>query len=271
MEEEKVAKDEVAAKEEEPEFDLDENGVWRGVCLDDGTGRDICFVDTRGIRSRREPPGYTPERFENGDRRYYFRQKCIRCRKVNQPAIFVAHNAGATGFSLNYCEDCHISSTGGITRVNVNGDSIWASNADTPKSAWFNLKKSALDPKRDEIILERCVDARYSVRHDMKKSRNRMRYHEFKSQASLYDGIDLMNGQYISWGFEDTFDEYFGEVNERGEPTLTPALFVRAIAAAKKAVEDAAAARAAHAAAIARGGQQRGGGRRNRPRGVGGN
>lgn len=224
MEEEKAAKEETEAKEEvieegeEPEFDLDENGVWRGVCLDDGTGRDVYFVDTRGIRSRREPPGYVPEYFENGDRRYYYRQKCIRCRKAKQPAIFMSHDAGGTAFSLNYCEECHIKSTAGISRVRANGDAIWAANVDTPKSAWLNLKNTTLDPKRDDIILERSVDARYSVRRDMKKSRNRMRYYEFKTQASLYEGIDLLNGKYVSWGFETSFDEYFGDVNEDGEP-----------------------------------------------------
>lgn len=205
-------------EEEEEEFDLDENGVWRGVCLDDGTGRDVYYVDTRGIRSRREPPGYVPEHFENGDRRYYYRQKCIRCRKAKQPAIFMSHSASGVGFSLNYCADCHIASTAGISRLNVNGDAIWASNVDTPKSAWVDLKKSTLDPKRDEVILERSVVARYAVRHDMKKSRNRIRYNEFKSQASLYEGIDLFNGKYVSWGFESFFDEYFGDVNENGEP-----------------------------------------------------
>ncbi len=223
----KEVKDDFAAesKEEEgaelvheEEFDLDENGVWRGVCLDDGTGRDVYYVDSRGIRSRRQPPGYQPEYFENDDRRYYYRQKCIRCRKAKQPAIFMSHNAGGCGYSLNYCEDCHIASTIGITRLNVNGDAIWVSNVDTPKSAWVDLKKSTLDPKRDEDILERSVVARYAVRHDMKKSRNRMRYYEFKSQASLYEGIDLFNGKYVSWGFENFFDEYFGDVNESGEP-----------------------------------------------------
>ena len=60
--------------------------------------------------------------------------------------------------------------------LNINDDSYGHRIFDAPKNAWLNLKKSALDPKRDDIILERCVDARYSVRHDVKKSRNRMRY-----------------------------------------------------------------------------------------------
>ena len=80
MEEEKVAKDEVAAKEE-GEFDLTK-WVWRGVYLDDGTGRDIYFVDTRefgAVESRLDM-----EHFENGDRRYYFRQKCfIVAKSIN--------------------------------------------------------------------------------------------------------------------------------------------------------------------------------------------
>jgi hypothetical protein len=63
---------------------------WKGVCLDDGTGRNVYFVDTAGVvrlevntalvfdsvfvqRTRKEPENYVPEIFENGDRRYYYR------------------------------------------------------------------------------------------------------------------------------------------------------------------------------------------------------
>jgi hypothetical protein len=216
------AKDEKPAEREEEEveeeFDLDENGNWRGVCLDDGTGRDVYYIDTRGIRSRREPPGYHPEYFENGDRRYYYRQKCIRCRKAKQPAIYMTDGAGGVGYSLNYCSDCHIAATAGIKRLNGNGEGIYQANIDTPKSAWIDLKKSTLNPDRYGEILERSVDARHTTRKDQKLFRNRIRYSSFKSEASQYDGIDLIDGKYVSWGFEDFFDEYFGDVNEEGKP-----------------------------------------------------
>ena len=115
---------------------------------------------------------------------------------------------------IELLEDCHIASTIGITRLNVNGDAIWASNVDTPKSAWVDLKKSTLDPKRDEDILERSVVARYAVRHDMKKSRNRMRYYEFKSQASLYEGIDCSMAN-MSLGDSKTSSTNISEMSMR--------------------------------------------------------
>ena len=204
---------------EEYEEDLDPDYVWKGVCLDDGTGRDVYYVDENGGgRSRRKPRGYKEELFENGDRIYYYRQKCIRCRKVKQPGIFLTHTSSSIGYSINYCEDCHVSSTPGITRVRGNGDGIWKANIDTPKNAWLDLKSRALDPDRDAKLLERSVEARYASRYDMKLSRNRQRYGIMKSEATLYEGIDIYEGKHLSWGFESTFDEYFGDVNEAGEP-----------------------------------------------------
>ena len=120
--------------EEELNDEMDDpNYVWKGVCLDDGTGRDVYYVDEAGGRSRRKPKGYQQEYFENGDKRYYYRQKCIRCRKARQPAVFMTHTSSSVGYSLNYCEDCHVATTEGITRVRGNGDAIWQSNVDTPK------------------------------------------------------------------------------------------------------------------------------------------
>ena len=214
--------EDLQSEHEEEELQHDETDdpdyVWKGVCLDDGTGRDVYYVDEAGGRSRRMPKGYQQEYYENGDKRYYFRQKCIRCRKAKQPAVFMTHTSSSVGYSLNYCEDCHIATTEGITRARGNGDAIWQSNVDTPKSAWLDLKNRALDPKRDEKLLERCVEARYAARWDMKMSRNRQRYPLIKSEATLYEGIDIYEGQHVSWGFEDVFDEYFGDINEKGDP-----------------------------------------------------
>ncbi len=196
----------------------DPNYVWKGVCLDDGTGRDVYYVDEAGGRSRRQPKGYEQEYFENGDKRYYFRQKCIRCRKNKQPAVFLAHSSSSVGYSLNYCDDCHVATTEGITRTRGNGNSIWQANVDTPKNAWINLKDRLLDPYREEKLLKRSAEARYASRWDMKMSRNRQRYPLIKSEATLYEGIDIYEGKHVSWGFEEVFDEYFGDVNDKGEP-----------------------------------------------------
>ena len=82
-EEEKKQVDE--EEEEEEEGINDPNFIWDGVCLDDGTGRDVYFVKIDGsVRQRRVPHGYRPEYLDNGERRYYYRKVCIRCRKGYQ-------------------------------------------------------------------------------------------------------------------------------------------------------------------------------------------
>ena len=96
-------------------------GPWLGVCLDDGTGRDVYYVSSDGSRSRRTPAGYEPELLANGERRYYYRNTCIRCRKTKQAAVFLSMGPGEVGFCYNLCIDCHLRQVPGTTRLRDNG------------------------------------------------------------------------------------------------------------------------------------------------------
>jgi hypothetical protein len=219
MDEESKA-DVVQAAEAEPEEEgiHDPNFIWQGVCLDDGTGRDVYYVKVDGsMRQRKVPHGYRPEYFGNGERRYYYRKACIRCRKWHQPHIFMTRNGGSEGFSINYCEDCHITTTPGTTRLRGNGSVIWNANVDTPKNAWLDLKALCTAPNRDQLIHERAVIARHATRVDMKIDRNRQRTLIIKTLANNYE-CDIREGKHVSWGFENVFDEYFGIVNAIDQP-----------------------------------------------------
>jgi hypothetical protein len=206
-------------EEEEEEDPNLIDGVWHGRCLDDGTGRDVYYLGENGNRSRRQPVGYIPEYLDNGDRRYYFRKQCIRCRKKDVPAHLLSYERGAYATSFNYCADClKATTTPSISRVLGNGDKIVECNIDTPKNVWIDLKASALSETRDKELLARAVEARYETRMDMKLDRNRQRRTLMKQEALQYEGIDVQLGTHISWGFEDIYDEYFGAVNKDGEP-----------------------------------------------------
>jgi len=190
--------------------------VWDGVCLDDGTGRDVYYVSRDGTRSRRKPPGYVVELLANGDRRYYYRKTCIRCRRNNVAPIFLTFGPGEVAYSLNICDDCHIRTTPGTTRLRGNGEAMLRCNAETPKNAWIDLRALALSETRDEDLLVRAEEARLSTRLQGKYYRNKERSNLMKQTAAMY-GIQL--GTHLSWGFETTFDEYFGDVDENNEPS----------------------------------------------------
>lgn len=193
----------------------DDNGKWLGVCLDDGTGRNVYFVSPDGTRSRRAPEGYEPEYFSNGERRYYYRNTCIRCRRTKQAPIFLTYSLGGMAYSLNMCDECHLKTVPGTTRLRGNSVAFLRVNADTPKNAWIDLKTLALSPTRNQDILLRSRAARSSVQKDMKNERNKQRFVNTRRLAREY-GID--DGVYISWGYGAVFDEYYGELNADGQP-----------------------------------------------------
>ena len=202
---------------EEEEGINDPNFVWPGVCLDDGTGRDVYYVKRDfSVRQRRVPHGYRPEHLENGERRYYYRKTCIRCRKFHQVPILMSYESGSIAYSLNYCEECMLVTTPGTSRLRGNGRLIWEANEDTPKNAWINLKKLAEAEDRDEKLHERALEAKHSSRWDMKMDRNRQRTLIVKELGVSYD-VDVRESTHLSWGFEDNYDEYFGLVNKNDE------------------------------------------------------
>ena len=215
-----VAQANDAAEEEErasEALNYNSDGVWLGKCLDDGTGRDVYYMSPDGTRSRRAPKGYVPERLANGDRRYYYRNTCIRCRKAKQAAVFLAIGPGETGTSFNLCVDCHIRQCPGTSRMRGNAAVFFNKllGEDTPKNCWVDLRAAALSPTRTEDLLLRSLAARLATREDMKAERNRQRFFETRRMAREY-GVD--EGVHKSWGYGDVFDEYYGGLNAEGEP-----------------------------------------------------
>ena len=212
--------DDVLAEEEEERksdaLNYNSDGLWLGKCLDDGTGRDVYFVSPDGNRSRRAPKGYVPEKLLNGERKYYYRGNCIRCRKQKQAAVFLSAGPGEFGFSCNLCPECHIKQVPGTTRLRGNGDVFYRELADVPKNQWLDLSVAITNPDRSSELLGRALEARRAVREDMKRERNKQRFINTRRIAREY-GVD--SGEHISWGWGDTaFDEYYGTINDRGEP-----------------------------------------------------
>lgn len=185
-------------------------------------------------RSRILPENFVPEYFEDGSRRYYYKGsflldvqtcmivfttnftlgQCIRCRE-DSPAIFFSADNGEMAFALNYCEKCTIATTPGITNIRGNGRKIYDAHMDTPKHLYLRLRPPIVDPQRNAIHLIRGKIAQHAVKVAMKLRRNMERYRKVRIRAAQQDvGI----GKYLSWGFGDSFDEYFGEVDSSDRP-----------------------------------------------------
>ena len=119
---------------------------WDGVCVDDGTGRNVYYVSPDGqVRqtiaadtvsccyfnftiiftqsSRNEPEGYTPACFETGERKYYFRGNCVRCRNAMKQSV-LSKNKSMIVYSFNLCENCLLATTPGIGKLRGNGGAI---------------------------------------------------------------------------------------------------------------------------------------------------
>jgi hypothetical protein len=180
------------------------DSVWKGICYDDGTGRNIYYVDHTGYKSRRMPENFVPEMFpvdedddEDNDpifgcqsmRRYYFRNTCIRC-KQSTPLIFISRSSLNKAFSLNYCAKCTVLVTPGINRITGNGDEIWKHNIDIPKSFLLNVRKSSLNPSHEKSLLQRSKEAQVFVKTDSKLRRNAERFKMIKALAMEYGIID---------------------------------------------------------------------------------
>lgn len=191
------------------------DGVWLGKCLDDGTGRNVYYLNNDGSRSRRVPRGYIPEVLLNGERRFYYRNTCIRCRRAKQVPIYLTSGPGEIAFSINLCDECHVKTVPGINRLRGNSALILNANVDTPKNCWVDLKHLALSSSRDDDLLHRSHTAKRATLEDSKIERNRQRFVQTRRVAREY-GID--EGVHISWGFGELFDEYYGAVNASGHP-----------------------------------------------------
>lgn len=184
--------------------------TWR--CIDDGTGRNLFYISNFQARTRHEPEDFIPEYFENGDRKYYHRGYCIRCRKSGPPCV-LSKETGRHAFAFNMCEDC-IKNTAMVTKLFLNGDKAWAANEGFPKNFFVDLEKQAMSETRDADLQSRAEEALYHVLKLAKARRDVVRINFCRVKAEPY-GLKL--GTYMSWGFGSQYDEYFGEVNEKNQ------------------------------------------------------
>lgn len=79
----------------------------------------------------------------------------------------------------------------------------------------MDLRDRALAEDREELILERSKEASFAVNTAAKIRRNMERNRTVKLRA-LQSGI--AEGVFISTGFGEMYDEYFGTVDEQGRP-----------------------------------------------------
>jgi hypothetical protein len=92
---------------------------------------------------------------------------------------------------------------------------IWEKNIDTPMHFYHDLEKAACNPSREAELLERSRETRFHVRTGSKMRRNQERAEMVKQQAIEHN---ITQGEHVSWGFENVFDEYFGTLNASGQP-----------------------------------------------------
>ena len=190
---------------------------WSGYCLDDGTGRNVYYVNhVDGAMSRACPPNFIQETFETGHHQYYFRGNCIRCRLKVFPSVFSKNN-GSELFALNFCHNCILDTTPNLEKSLLKkGNEIWEHHLDTPKMMYMNLVKLTSDMnKRERILIDRAKRAKYEVQLKSKKYRDLERWSHGKEIAA---GFLINSGCYVSWGFGKVFDEYFGDVNKLNQP-----------------------------------------------------
>ena len=193
------------------------------ICYDDGTGRNVYYINRAGVRSRRVPDDYNPEYLENGERRYYFRGQCIRCRKEDTPAILLIANKGNLGYSLNICDTCIVATCPDIKRIRGNGTKILEVNIDTAKSIWIDLHEKDMNDNRNKLITDRAFEAQYFVNEYLKSLRDKYRALKIKNNAAPFDVNEdtckFMNPVTKSWGYGDVnFDEYYGETLKNNQP-----------------------------------------------------
>ena len=197
----------------------DTGPVFDGVCIDDGTGVNVFYLENgTGKRYDALPEGKTTwkvERLANGELRYYNRGMCIRCRKKTGPVALSMGNQQHL-FALNLCEACTLASAApDVPRLRGFGDRVWTHNEDTPKTYYADMVALSTDPRRDSKLLVRAIDAKYYAMREAKVRRNGDR--KLAVQAKAADR-GVKKGHVACWGSNDTFNEYFGELNPAGEP-----------------------------------------------------
>lgn len=192
--------------------------IWDGFCADDGSGKNVYYVSRKDrTKARAIPEGYTPEYFINGDRRYYFRGKCLTCTRRSVSPVFLTANGGRIGFSFNLCDDCLRTRTPGITSIRGNGDAVYAANENMAKNFYADLEMACFATDRDLKLLERSIESKFYILAHSKYRRNEGRANIVKLKALDYD---IKEGVLLSWGFDESlFDEYYGTVDKNRLPS----------------------------------------------------
>lgn len=124
-------------------------------------------------------------------------------------------NHGKYCFSFNYCGECLVTLTPGVSKLKGNADAIWEANQDCPLQCLIDLEQQVINPLRNEILLQRSKEASFEVNTAMKLRRNANRVGIVKRRAQQ---AGIGKGAFISWGFGDTYDEYFGDINDQNLP-----------------------------------------------------
>jgi len=196
------------------------NEIWK--CIDDGSGKGRLFISfPSGERTRAEPPGFQPEVFYSGEMKYYFKGTCIRCRDRFAPIVF-SRNSFDDLFALNICERCILRNLESSS-IRGNGDEVWEKFEKEPKNCLYPIRLKYLNINREIEIYERALEAKLYVNRGSKHRRNLDRAPAcFKLTVTL-EGMETLSlagtganleckANYLSWGFSDIFDEYFGEI-----------------------------------------------------------
>lgn len=207
----------------EVETEIDETPSmkeWRGVALDDGSHQNVYYLNFNdGSKKRAIPSNYTPEYFENGERKYYYKGKCLSCPIRMFTPLYITTRAQLIGFSLNMCEDCIFKNVPNITNIRNNGDIVYdvcVVKNKIPLTSFIKLDDCFNNPNRENEITLRAIKAKFLIQLQCKKRRDKERFIITKRKA-LDCGIKF--GSYISWGLDrDVFDEYFGEVDASFNP-----------------------------------------------------
>lgn len=184
--------------------------TWR--CLDDGTNRNVLFISNKGTLTRIEPEGFQHEYFDNGERRYFYRKHCLRCKRVFTPSA-LSHSKGEKAYSVNICHMCCLV----VSKVKTfrgNENKIWENVKHFPKLMMYDIQASYMDPNYEEIMNERTKEAKYGWLTVNKQRRDDYRMEDCKVRAEMFK---VTKGVYRSYGF-DLYDEYFGEVDKNDIP-----------------------------------------------------